>query len=107
MIVPAGGPSVMAKPNDQPRIVVFGVGGAGLHAVDRMRMIEAGSRKVELVAVDTDAEALARCLAPRHLKIRLESRHGLGAGGRPEVGERAAEVAAAPLREACVGADLV
>jgi cell division protein FtsZ len=90
---------------DTARIVVLGVGGAGSNAVDRM--IAAGVRGVEFVALNTDQQALSRSSA--HHRIRLGERltRGLGAGGNPAIGERSAEESADAVFEACRGADMV
>src|SRR4030081_262107 len=71
------------------RIVVLGVGGGGSNAVNRM--IQAGVRGVEFVAINTDTQALARSEAPVRVHIGEKLTRGLGAGGNPNVGEKAAE----------------
>ena len=71
------------------RIVVLGVGGGGSNAVNRM--IQAGVRGVEFVAINTDTQALARSEAPTRIHIGEKLTRGLGAGGNPNVGEKAAE----------------
>lgn len=73
----------------QPRIVVFGVGGAGGNAVDNM--IKAQLQGVEFVVANTDAQALARSTCEQKIQLGLETTSGLGAGARPEVGCAAAE----------------
>ena len=73
----------------QPRIVVFGVGGAGGNAVDNM--IKAQLQGVEFVVANTDAQALARSTCENRIQLGLETTSGLGAGARPEVGSAAAE----------------
>src|SRR5919197_2144501 len=87
------------------RIVVMGVGGGGSNAVNRM--IEAGVRGVEFVAVNTDAQALARSEAPIRLRIGEKLTRCLGAGGRPEIGARAAEESAEQIYEVFKDADMV
>lgn len=87
------------------RIVVIGVGGGGSNAVNRM--IEVGVRGVEFVAVNTDAQALARSEAPIRLRIGEKLTRGLGAGGRPEIGARAAEESAEQIYEIFRDADMV
>ena len=74
------------------RIVVLGVGGGGSNAVNRM--IQAGVRSVEFVAINTDSQALARCEAPTRIRIGEKLTRGLGAGGNPSIGEKAAEESA-------------
>ncbi|MAK60521.1 MAG: cell division protein FtsZ [Ponticaulis sp.] len=73
----------------QPRIVVFGVGGAGGNAVDNM--IKAELQGVEFVVANTDAQALSRSSCENRIQLGLETTSGLGAGARPEVGTAAAE----------------
>src|ERR687885_1631897 len=87
------------------RIVVLGVGGGGSNAVNRM--IQAGVRGVEFVAINTDTQALARSEAPYRLRIGEKITRGLGAGGRPEVGARAAEESAEQIYEVFKDADMV
>lgn len=87
------------------RIVVIGVGGGGSNAVNRM--IQAGVRGVEFVTVNTDAQALARSEAPVRLRIGEKLTRGLGAGGQPSMGARAAEESAEMVQEVCRGADMV
>src|SRR5258708_36223757 len=71
------------------RIVVLGVGGGGSKAVNRM--IQGGGRGVEFVAINTDTQALARSEAPTRIHIGEKLTRGLGAGGNPNLGEKAAE----------------
>jgi cell division protein FtsZ len=87
------------------RIIVMGIGGGGSNAVDRM--IEVGVRGVEFVTVNTDAQALARSEAPIRLRIGEKLTRGLGAGGRPEIGARAAEESAEQIYEIFKNADMV
>jgi cell division protein FtsZ len=87
------------------RIVVIGVGGGGSNAVNRM--IQAGVRGVEFVSVNTDAQALARSESPVRLRIGEKLSRGLGAGGQPSMGARAAEESAEMVQEVCRGADMV
>lgn len=87
------------------RIVVLGVGGGGSNAVNRM--IQAGVRGVDFVAVNTDAQALARSEAPVRLRIGEKLTRGLGAGGNPAIGEKAAEESAEQIFEVLRGADMV
>ena len=70
-------------------IRVVGVGGAGVNAVDRM--IDAGIRDVEFIAINTDAQQLHSSGAPKRIHIGDELTKGLGAGARPEIGREAAE----------------
>ena len=86
-------------------IKVVGVGGAGVNAVNRM--IEAGLRGVEYIAVNTDAQVLAMSSANVKIDIGRETTRGLGAGADPEVGRRAAEEHIQELEAALKGADMV
>ena len=86
-------------------IKVVGVGGAGGNAVNRM--IDAGVDGIEFVSVNTDAQALMGSKAPVYVRIGDKLTKGLGAGGRPEIGERAAEESADTLGEMVRGADMV
>src|SRR5919199_1928606 len=87
------------------RILVLGVGGGGSNAVNRM--IQAGVRGIEFAAVNTDLQALHRSEAPNRIGIGEKLTRGLGAGGNPSVGERAAEESAEELFHLCSGADMV
>ena len=71
------------------RIIVVGVGGAGNNAVDRM--ISEGVAGVEFISVNTDKQQLISCTAPTCIQIGEKLTKGLGAGAKPEVGEKAAE----------------
>ena len=87
------------------RIRVIGVGGGGSNAVNRM--IEASVTGVDFVAVNTDAQALLRSDASTRVRIGEKSTRGLGAGGNPEVGAKAAEESADELAEVIKGSDMV
>lgn len=87
------------------RIKVVGVGGAGTNALNRM--IEAGVRGVEFIAVNTDAQSLHSSKAAKKVHIGKNISRGLGAGADPEVGLRAAEEDADQLKEVLKGADMV
>lgn len=89
----------------RPKIVVFGVGGAGGNAVNNM--IEANLQGVEFVVANTDAQALARSRADMKLQLGLETTGGLGAGARPEIGARAAEESLEEIRLHLEGAHMV
>ncbi|MCA1997255.1 MAG: cell division protein FtsZ, partial [Armatimonadetes bacterium] len=86
-------------------IKVIGVGGGGSNAVDRM--IEAGIKGVEFIAMNTDVQVLDRGKAPRKLQLGASLTRGLGAGGRPEIGRAAAEESKNEIRKAIEGADMV
>jgi cell division protein FtsZ len=87
------------------QIKVVGVGGGGGNAVNRM--IEAGLGGVEFIAVNTDAQALILQKARVRVRIGDKLTRGLGAGGNPEVGKKAAEESADELYEVLRGADMV
>lgn len=87
------------------RIKVVGVGGAGGAAINRM--VDAGVKNVEFIAVNTDAQALHYSKAGAKIHIGHETTKGLGAGADPVVGQRAAEESIEDLRKALHGADLV
>ena len=86
-------------------IKVVGVGGGGVNAVNRM--IDAGLRGVEFVAVNTDAQALLMSDADIKLDIGRELTRGLGAGSDPEVGRQAAEDHRDEIEAALAGSDMV
>jgi cell division protein FtsZ len=86
-------------------IKVIGVGGGGTNAVNRM--IDAGVRGVEFIAVNTDAQALAMCDADVKIHIGGTITKGLGAGADARVGRDAAEESREELKEAVRGADMV
>lgn len=87
------------------RIKVIGVGGGGSNAVNRM--IEAGLKGVEFIAVNTDAQALARSMATHKIQIGEKLTRGLGAGANPEIGMKAAEESRDAIQQALRGADMV
>ena len=86
-------------------IKVVGIGGAGVNAVNRM--IDAGLKGVEFIAVNTDAQALLMSDADVKLDIGRELTRGLGAGSDPEVGREAAEAHRDEIEEVLKGADMV
>ena len=86
-------------------IRVIGVGGGGNNAVSRM--VESGIAGVDFVAVNTDKQALDLSLAGRKVQIGERATRGLGSGGDPEVGGKAAEESLEELHEAIQGADMV
>ena len=87
------------------KIKVIGVGGGGSNAVNQM--INLGLQGVEFIAVNTDAQALLKSLAPRRMQIGEKLTRGLGAGARPEIGQKAAEESRDDILEALRGADMV
>jgi len=89
----------------KPRIVVFGVGGAGGNAVNNM--IDARLQGVEFVVANTDAQALTRARTPNRLQLGHSITEGLGAGARPEVGQAAAQESQPEIIEMLEGAHMV
>ena len=87
------------------KIIVVGVGGAGNNAVNRM--IDEQIDGVDFIGVNTDKQALQLCKAPKLLQIGEKLTKGLGAGAKPEVGEKAAEESAEEISTALKGADMV
>ena len=87
------------------RIKVLGIGGGGSNAVNRM--IEEGLQGVEFVAINTDAQALMLSKAPQRVRIGEKLTKGLGSGGQPDTGYKAAEESGEELYEVLRGADMV
>ncbi len=87
------------------RIKVLGVGGAGGAAINRM--VDAGVKGVEFVAINTDAQALHHSKADVKLHIGGDMTKGLGAGADPGVGETAAESSMEDIKKMAEGADMV
>ena len=90
---------------NMPVIKVVGLGGGGCNAVNRM--IDFGMKGVEFIACNTDKQALYNSLADVTIQLGPKSTRGLGAGGIPSVGEKAAEESFQILAEALDGADMV
>ena len=86
-------------------IKVIGVGGGGCNAVNRM--VEAGLKGVDFIAVNTDRQALSRCLAETKIQIGEKLTRGLGAGANPEIGQKAAEETLDDITALLDGADMV
>lgn len=86
-------------------IRVVGVGGGGGNAVNRM--ISTGLQGVEFIAVNTDKQALRKCVAPTQLVIGEKITNGFGAGSNPEIGKRAADEAYNEVKKLLSGADMV
>lgn len=102
----------MPRNNSQPQFVenfakikVVGIGGGGQNAVNRM--IEEGIQGVEFIAINTDAQALMLSNAPVRLRVGDKLTKGLGSGGNPEIGQRAAEESREEIREVLEGADMI
>lgn len=87
------------------QIRVIGVGGGGSNAVNRM--IQSSMSGIEFIAINTDAQALLLNEAPHHIHIGDKITRGLGAGGNPSVGGKAAEENAEEIYEALKGSDMV
>ncbi|MEK7629011.1 MAG: cell division protein FtsZ [Patescibacteria group bacterium] len=87
------------------RIRVVGVGGSGGSAIHRM--MASRIQGVDFVAVNTDAQALHHCLAPRKIHIGKNTTRGLGAGMNPDIGRQAAEESREEIEEAIRGSDMV
>jgi len=86
-------------------IKVIGVGGGGNNAVNRM--ISAGLKGVEFIAVNTDAQALHLAQANQKIQIGVKLTKGLGSGGNPEIGQKAAEESRDEIMQALKGSDMV
>lgn len=87
------------------KIKVIGVGGGGNNAINRM--IEAGLKGVEFIAVNTDAQALFQSQAAEKVQAGEKLTKGLGAGSDPEIGQRSAEESREDLKNVLIGADMV
>jgi len=86
-------------------IKVVGVGGGGTNAVNRM--VEAGIKGVEFIAINTDRQALLMSDADQTVHIGDSLTRGLGAGANPEIGCQAAEESRSEIRDALAGADMI
>ncbi|HSJ44930.1 MAG TPA: cell division protein FtsZ [Euzebyales bacterium] len=96
----------MAAPQNYLAVIkVVGIGGGGVNAVNRM--IEAGLKGVEFIAINTDAQALLMSDADVKLDVGRELTRGLGAGSDPDIGRKAAEEHRDDLEEVLKGADMV
>ncbi|MBI4533183.1 MAG: cell division protein FtsZ [Candidatus Melainabacteria bacterium] len=93
------------RPENKANIKVIGVGGAGSNAVNRM--ISVGLNGVEFWSCNTDAQALELASARNRLQIGGKLTRGLGAGGNPTIGQKAAEESKEELALALDGADMV
>ncbi len=97
--------NTQSSPESFARIKVVGVGGGGCNAVNRM--IQEGLSGIEFIAVNTDAQALLQSSAPMRVRIGDKVTRGLGAGGNPDNGRKAAEESAEELYEVLRGSDMV
>eukprot|EP00579_Thalassiosira_antarctica_P012605 CAMPEP_0201912338 /NCGR_PEP_ID=MMETSP0903-20130614/3037_1 /ASSEMBLY_ACC=CAM_ASM_000552 /TAXON_ID=420261 /ORGANISM="Thalassiosira antarctica, Strain CCMP982" /LENGTH=205 /DNA_ID=CAMNT_0048447281 /DNA_START=295 /DNA_END=909 /DNA_ORIENTATION=+ len=97
---------IMPEGGANPCVIkVLGIGGGGGNAVNRM--IQTRIDGVSFWAVNTDAQALAKSLAPNVLNIGRQVTRGLGAGGVPSVGKDSAQENAKEIQQICQGADMV
>ena len=87
------------------QIKVIGVGGGGGNAVNRM--ITSGVLGAEFIAVNTDKQVLVHSKATHKIQIGEKSTHGQGAGGKPEIGAKAAEESKDSISDALKGTDMV
>ena len=88
-----------------PVIKVLGIGGAGGNALDRL--VIDGIEGAAVIALNTDVQSLNGCVAPQKIHLGKSVTRGLGAGGDPEIGYEAAEEAAAEIKAAIDGADMI
>lgn len=95
----------MSEAENSARIIVVGVGGAGNNAVNRM--IDENTAGVEFIGVNTDKQALQGCKASTPMQIGEKLTKGLGAGAKPEIGEKAAEESQDEIQSSLKGADMV
>ena len=100
-----GSKMAVAQGENFAQIRVVGVGGGGSNAVNRM--IAEGLQGVDFIAVNTDAQALMLCDAPKRLRVGDGVTRGLGAGGHPSEGKKAAEESEDEIREVLQGSDMV
>ena len=99
------GSSLGADDRREASLVVVGVGGAGNNAVNHM--IDAELAGANFLVLNTDAQVLARSLAQGRIQLGGKLTKGLGAGGDPRIGARAAEESEDDIRQALAGADMV
>lgn len=96
---------IASNQSGNAKIVVIGVGGGGCNAVDRM--IEDNVEFIDFIAVNTDHQVLEMSKAPIRIQIGEKLTRGLGAGGRPEIGMKAAEESTDDINQTLSGADMV
>ena len=98
--------SVMGDAPVSPTVIkVIGAGGGGSNAVNRM--IEEGLQHVEFIVANTDKQALSKSVAENKIVIGSKLTNGLGAGGKPEIGEKAAIEDSEAIANILKGADMV
>ena len=90
---------------DLAKIKVVGVGGGGGNALNCI--VATGIQNVEYISVNTDAQALKNSKATEKIQIGQKLTHGLGAGGKPEIGEGAAQESKEDIQDALRGADMI
>ncbi len=93
------------RPPHQPVIKVLGLGGGGSNAVDRMMALDING--VDFMVANTDQQSLIRSNAPIKIQLGPKLTRGLGAGGSPSVGEKAAQESHEALSMAMQGADMI
>jgi cell division protein FtsZ len=93
------------SPELKPKLIVFGVGGAGGNAVNNM--LNAELEGVDFIAANTDSQALAGSRAPRKIQLGANITQGLGAGSKPEVGAAAAEASLPEIIDSLTSAHMV
>ena len=94
-----------SAPQHEVRIKIAGLGGAGCNVLDRLLLD--GMPDADLVAINTDAQALAGSVLSQKVQLGRGTTRGLGAGGDPELGYAAAEESLSDLRSAIEGAQIV
>lgn len=94
-----------AGTSNRAKITVLGIGGGGGNAINNM--IKAGLEGVQFIAANTDWQVLEKNLAPVRIQLGTNLTKGLGAGGQPEVGAKAAQEDIDKIREAVDGSDMV
>lgn len=96
---------LVEEPRYLAKIKTVGVGGAGCNTINYAQGY--GIQGVECIAVNTDAQVLKLCVAPEKVQIGTNLTHGLGAGGDPELGRKAAEESRDEIRDVLKDADMV
>lgn len=96
---------LVQEPKYCAKIKLIGVGGAGCNTVDYSQSF--GIHSVDSIAVNTDAQQLQRCMASEKVQIGVNLTAGLGAGGDPEIGRKAAEESREQIKDLLKDADMV
>ena len=97
--------NLMLEPPAKTEIKVIGLGGGGSNAVDRM--IQIGIQGVDFITANTDAQALENNEAPTKILLGSSATRGLGTGGDPLIGQKAANESRSEITEGLLGADMV